>query len=246
MGPVETESAFVVLEGLGFGGGFKESGAGVGRGDGRKQRFGGCGPGGLGDLAGGKDLRVGLAGGDGLAGEAGEDGSKIGAADAAGKGVLAEVAAAFGGGGDGDVAGVDALGEAGSLVVGEKGDGFVKGLAADGGAELVLAVGGAVLREVVAGVEGGVAEEFECGAVELRCAGLGDDEDLAAAGVAVFGVEVGSEDTEAVDGVEIGDDGGAHVYVFLDVAAVDAESVGGFALAADGEVAGVGVAGGRG
>jgi hypothetical protein len=93
---------------------------------------------------------------------------------------------------------------------------------------------GEVGGEVVAGVEGGVAQELEGGTVELGGAGFGDDEDLAAGGVAVFGVEVGGEDAEAVDGVEVGHDGGAHVDVFLHVAAVDAEAVGVFALAADG------------
>ncbi len=68
--------------------------------------------------------------------------------------------------------------------------------------------------------------------------GLGDHADLAAAELAVFGVEVAGEDAELGDGIEVGNDGRAHVDVFLDVAAVEHETVGEFALAVDGDGAG--------
>ena len=75
-------------------------------------------------------------------------------------------------------------------------------------------------------------------------AGLGDDVDLAAAELAVLGVEVTGENAELGDGIEVGNDGRAHVDVFFDVAAVDDEGVGKFALAVDGDCAGIQIAGG--
>ncbi len=80
--------------------------------------------------------------------------------------------------------------------------------------------------------------------MEVAGAGFADDGDDAAVVVAVLGIEVGGEDAELFDGVEVGNDGGAAVHVLLHVDSVDHEAVGGFALAVDGEVAGVGVAGG--
>ncbi len=149
-------------------------------------------------------------------------------------------------GGDGDVSRGDALRGSGSLVVGEEeelvaldGAGY---RTAKGSAELALVEGGAGLVEVSPGVEVGVAEELEGFAVEVAGAGFADDADDAAVVVAVLGIEVGGEDAELFDGVEVGDDGGAAVHVLLHIDAIDHEAVGGFALAVDGEVAGVGVA----
>ena len=70
-------------------------------------------------------------------------------------------------GGDGDVAGGDALRGLGSLVVGEEEDLVALDGAADGAAELILVEGGAGLIEVALGVEAGVAEELEGVAMEV-------------------------------------------------------------------------------
>ena len=75
--------------------------------------------------------------------------------------------------------------------------------------------------------------------MELIGPGFGHDIDDPAAVVAVFGVEVVGQDPELGDRIEIGHDRRAAVHQLLHVAAVDHESVGVFALAADGLVAGV-------
>ncbi len=147
-------------------------------------------------------------------------------------------------GGHADVAGIDALGLARALIVGEEEDLVVANRPAEGSAKLVLAEGAARGREVVAGIEIGVAQEVEGAAVKAVGAGLGDDADLAAAELAILGVEVAGDDAELGDGVEVGDDGGAGVDVFFDVAAVDAEEVGELALPVDRDGAGIESAGG--
>ncbi len=157
---------------------------------------------------------------------------------------IGEIAGTVGEGGNADVAGVDALGLAGALIVDEVEDFIAMDGAAEGAAELVLAEGSAGGREVVAGVEIGVAEEVEGAAVEAVAAGFGDDADLAAAELTDLGVEVAGDDAELGDGVEIGNDGGSGVYVFFGIAAVDGEVVGKFALAVDGDGAGVEGSGG--
>ncbi len=111
-------------------------------------------------------------------------------------------------------------------------------------AELILIEGGAGVIEVAFSIEIRVAEKLEGVTVKLACARFADDSDDAAVVVAVFGIEVCGKDAELFDGVEVWDDGGAAVHVLLHVDTVDHEAVGGFALAVDGEVAGVGVAGG--
>ena len=80
----------------------------------------------------------------------------------------------------------------------------------------------------------------------MKCvaSGFADDSDDAAVVVAVLGIEVVGEDAEFFDRIEVGNDGGATVHVLLHVDSIDHEAVGGFALAVDGEVAGVSVAGG--
>ena len=89
----------------------------------------------------------------------------------------------------------------------------------------------------------GVAQKLEDIAVKIVTPGFGDDVDLSAAVLAVFGVEIIGENAELRDGIEIRNDGGAHVDVFFDVAAVDHEAVGEFTLAVDGNVARVQIAG---
>ena len=72
-------------------------------------------------------------------------------------------------GDEGDVGEAEVLAVA--LVVGEEEELVLADGAAEGGAEVVaLELGDVGLVEVVAGVEGGVAEELVCGAVEVICA----------------------------------------------------------------------------
>ena len=135
------------------------------------------------------------------------------------------------------------MGGARSLIVGEEEDLILFDGAADGAAELVLVEGGAGGVEVASCVESGVAEELKGVAVKMASSGLADDGDDAAVVVAVLGIEVGGEDAKLFDGVEVRKDGGATVHVLLNVDSIDHEAIGGFALAVDGEVAGVRVAG---
>jgi hypothetical protein len=106
-------------------------------------------------------------------------------------------------------------------------------------AVLVLAECAAGGGEVVARIEIGVAQKIERAAVEPVGAGLGDYADLSAGKLSVLGIEVAGDDAELGDRIEVGNDGGAGVHVLLDVAAVDAEVVGEFPLAVDGDGAGI-------
>ena len=69
--------------------------------------------------------------------------------------------------------------------------------------------------------------------------------DLASAELAVFRVKVTRENPELGDGIQVGDDGRAHVDVFFDVATVQHKAVGKFPLAVDRDGAGIQIAGGR-
>jgi len=170
---------------------------------------------------------------------------------------LGEVAVLHGGGGDGGDEGLglaaavelngaeeEGLVAAGVVLFGD-GDG-----AAEGAAELVEdeVGGGGGGGEEVFGVEFGVAEEFEGGAVEIAAAGLDDDVGEAAGGAAVLGVGGAGLDLELLDGVDGREDGGAEaVVVFGVVEALDEEGVPvvGGADAVDGDV-GDAAAGGAG
>ena len=79
---------------------------------------------------------------------------------------------------------------------------------------------------------------------ETRCAGLGDDVDLASAEFAVLCVKVAGKYAELGDRIEIGDDRRSHVDVFLGVAAVDDEGVGELALAMNRNCARIQIRGG--
>ena len=99
--------------------------------------------------------------------------------------------------------------------------------------------------EIIAGVEGGVAEEFESRAVELVGAAFGDDVDDATGAAAVFRFEVGS-DAKFGDGFDGENrcggaeragfvDGGVIAVAVVHVRAVEQEVVGAAARAVDGE-----------
>src|SRR5271156_6231537 len=96
----------------------------------------------------------------------------------------------------GNLVGVDALGGARALVIGEEENFVFADGAADGAAELVLIEGAAGGRKVVARVEIGIAQECEEIAVKGVGAGFGDDVDLAAAELAILGVEITGEDAK--------------------------------------------------
>ena len=135
--------------------------------------------------------------------------------------------------------GLDALRRPRRLVVAEEEDLAALERTAERPARLVLVEFRAFGREVVAGVEVGVAEELEHVAAKHVAARLGHDVDDAAVVVAVFRIEVVRQQPELFDGIEIRHDAGAAVHPLLDVAAVDVEAVRGLALTADRHDAGI-------
>ncbi len=138
-----------------------------------------------------------------------------------------------------DIARLDALRRPRRLVVAEEEQLAAHQGPADCPARLVLVEFRAFGREVVAGIEVGVAEELEHVAAEHVAARLRDDVDDAAVVVPVFRIEVVRQQPELLDRIEVRDDAGAAVHPLLHVGAVDVEAVGGFALAADRDDAGV-------
>jgi hypothetical protein len=131
-------------------------------------------------------------------------------------------------------AGACALPDA-AVFVGEEEEQFVAlDGAAEGAAEVVVAVFAAGGEEV-AGVEFIVAEEFEEGAVKVVGAGFGDDVDLGAAVAAVVGGVGVAFDADFGDGVEV-DHGEVVAVEGVDVAAaVEGPIVGAGLTAAEGE-----------
>ena len=146
---------------------------------------------------------------------------------------------------NGDLSGIDSLRQSGALIIGEEENLVLSDRAADGASELVLVKRAAGGRKVVAGIEIRVAQEFEDIAVECVGPRLRDHADLAAAELAVFRVEVAGENPELGDGIQVGNDRRAHVDVLLDVASIQHEAVGEFALAVDRDGAGIQTAGRR-
>ena len=110
---------------------------------------------------------------------------------------------------------------------------------------MILVKGAAGGRKVIACIQIRVAQKLEDIAVKCVAARLGDDIDLAAAILAIFGIEIIGENSELGDGVQIGNDRSAHVDVFFDVAAIHHKAVGEFALAVNGNGAGIQVSRGR-
>ena len=216
----------------------------------------------IGDGDGGLEV-VGAPGGDG-GGEAGEGGGGegvdlgerdfgVGGVDCAGEGVddgdgedsLTVIEAGHG------VEVDEALGLADTFVIDEEEEFVFDERAAEGCAELVAVEGGFAGGglEVAGGVEVGIAEEFEDGAVELIGAGAHDGVDDAAADAAVFGAEVTGDDAEFGKGVGGGLDDLAGVVlvagaVRVVVEAIHEEVVEGAAHAVDVEGAFAGRGGG--
>src|SRR5579864_4624276 len=87
--------------------------------------------------------------------------------------------------------------------------------------------------EKVARVQVGIAQKIESIAVVLIASRPGHDIHHAAAVVSIFRVEVTGEDAKFGDGIKVRRDGGAHVHALFNVAAVDHETVGHFAVSAD-------------
>src|SRR5580698_6321879 len=108
-----------------------------------------------------------------------------------------------------------------------------------GTAELILKERSAGGRKIVARIEISVANEVERAAVEPIASGLGDDADLTAGEFSVLRVEIAGDDSELSDGIQIGNNGGAGVYILFDVASIHAEIVGELALPVNGDRAGV-------
>ena len=74
-------------------------------------------------------------------------------------------------------------------------------------------------------------------------AGFGDDVHHPAVVVSILGVEVVGENTELLDGIQVRNDRGSAVHVLLHVDGIHHESVGGFALAVDRNIARIQIAG---
>src|SRR5271167_211908 len=145
----------------------------------------------------------------------------------------------------GNLAGVDALGRTSPLIVAEEENLVLANRTAKGSAELVLIEGPPRGRKVIARIEIRVAEEFKTVAVKRVGAGFRDDINLPAAEFAILGVKVVRQNAKLGDGIEIGNHRCAVVYVLLDVASVDDETVGKFALSVNRNSAGIQIARGR-
>ena len=137
------------------------------------------------------------------------------------------------------MAGGNALGGAGPLVIGEEEDLVALDGAAGRAAKLILPECRLGQIEVPLGIERCVAEKLEAIAMKLVASRFGDDGDHAAIVVSVLGVEVVGQYAEFFDRIEVGNNGSAAVHMFLHIDAIHHESIRGFALAVDGEIAGI-------
>ena len=115
---------------------------------------------------------------------------------------------------------------------------------AERAAELILPKGRAVRIEITAGIQIGIAQEFEGIAVEGIAPGLGDDVDHAAVVIAVLGIEVVGEDAELINRIEVRHDRRASIHVLLHVNPIHQETIGGFSLSVDRQISWIQIAGG--
>src|ERR1700722_6485355 len=107
---------------------------------------------------------------------------------------------------------------------------------------LVLPKGRALRRKVASSVQIRIAKEFKCRSVKLVSTGFGYDINQSAAVATVFGVSVAADDSELSDGIQIRNDAGLLPNRLLNAGSIQKKAVGRFALAIDGELAGVLVA----
>ncbi len=108
--------------------------------------------------------------------------------------------------------------------------------------KLVLVKRRSLLRKIAACIQCSVAEVIVKCAVELFAAGPRRDLNLPTALIAQLCIEIVRDHFQLGDGVQAGHDGNPHIYVFLDVAVIDAKGIRRFPLAADGERADVSIA----
>ena len=113
------------------------------------------------------------------------------------------------------------------------------------GSELILNECAASGREIIAGVEVGVAQKVEHIPMKSIGSGFRDDVDLASGIFTKLRVEVRGEDSEFGDGIEIGNDRRGHASSLFGICAINHEAVGGLPLAIDGKRSGVQIAGRR-
>ena len=113
----------------------------------------------------------------------------------------------------------------GSLVVDKKENLVFLYRATKCSAKLVLNVNAASWGIVVPGIQVSVAQKVEGVAVKTVGSGLGDDIDLAAAVVAIFGIEVIGNNAKFGDRVQIWNERGAIVNAFLRVSSIDHEPI---------------------
>ena len=129
----------------------------------------------------------------------------------------------------------------GALVVAEEEQPVLDDGTADHASELILAenIDGEARIEIVIRVQGSIAQELESRAMQGITPRLGDHVDQCAGKVAILRVERISQQPKLLNGVQHRNDVGAITRCVLDASAVDHESVGIFALAVYGDIAGI-------
>src|SRR5208283_2994876 len=137
--------------------------------------------------------------------------------------------------GDRYLAGVHSLGRSSPLIVSEEENRVLTNWPAERAAELVSIERSACWRKIISRVEVPVADKIENVAVKCVGAGFRDNVNLPPAEFAVLGIEIVGENPELGDGIEVGNDRRAHVYILFDVASVHDETVGKFPLPVDGD-----------
>src|SRR6185295_12703333 len=138
---------------------------------------------------------------------------------------------------NGDQPGIDTLALARALEIAEEKQLVLFDRTADRSTKLVLAIEAAFRREKVSGIERGVSQELKSASVNLIGTRLGDHIHHAAGIVAILGVEIVGKNPKLGDRIQIRNYRRASIHQFFNVSAVDQESIGVFALAADGLIA---------
>ena len=156
-----------------------------------------------------------------------------------------KVAIAFGERRDRNLTRVHSLGRSRPLIISEEEDLVPSDRSAESPPKLVLLKCPTRGRKVVARIEVCIAQELENIAVKCIGTGLSYNVDLAAAELAVFGIEVIGENPKFINGIEVGNDRRPHVDVFFDIASIDHKAVGKFPLAVNRDGAGIQISGGR-
>ena len=125
------------------------------------------------------------------------------------------------------------MGSACALIVGKEEKLRVPDGSTKGSAKLVLFEGRPGGIKVTARIERGIAEELERFPVKDTAAGLGDDSYDSAILVSILGIEVVGENTELFNRIQVWNNRGTAVHVFLNIHPIHHESIGRLALPID-------------